>query len=164
MKRCNHYDVAFEELLRRLRRPYVAVNETRRALSQTASLKSIDFIVSSAQSQSLLVDVKGRRLSPGSRCWNNWTPEDDLTSLAQWEAVFGNSFRALLVFAYDITGPQKRAQHDLIWEIQGRRYAFYGVWADEYAQAKKVYSPRWNTVTVPAETFRRLRRPLLDLL
>lgn len=164
MKRSNHYDTAFEELLRRLRRPYVSVNETKRALLQEASLKSMDFIVTSQHAQTLLVDVKGRRLAPRSRCWENWASEDDIRSLTQWEQVFGSGSRGTLIFAYDVTAPHAVQQHDLAWEFQGRWYAFYGIWAQDYAQAMKSCSPRWKTVDLPHSEFRRLRWPLLDVL
>jgi hypothetical protein len=87
-KRTNHYDVAFEEYLRNLRTPYVAVDETRRALLSQASLKSMDFIVYSVRQRNLLVDVKGRRFPSGGESqnhqWENWATGDDLDSLLQW--------------------------------------------------------------------------------
>ena len=57
--RDNHYEAAFEEFLRVKQIPYVAVDETKRALLGDASLKSLDFIVSTALGVSWLVDVKG---------------------------------------------------------------------------------------------------------
>lgn len=163
-KRTNHYDVAFEQFLRQLRRPYVSVNETRRALVRDASLKSMDFIVYSGRTVNLLVDVKGRRFERGRRGWDSWTQAEDADSLLQWERVFGDGFRGLLVFAYDLASWKDNAAHPLVWEIRGHHYAFYGVWADEYVQAMKVCSPGWRTVDLPAADFRRLRRPLLELL
>ena len=163
-KRCNHYDVAFEQLLRLLRRPYVSVNENRRALMRDDSLKSMDFIVYSERVSNLLVDVKGRRSAPGRPRWENWTMAEDVDSLTRWEGVFGNGFRALFVFAYDLTGPQQAAQHSLIWELKGRRYAFYGVWADDYARAMRTRSASWQTVSLPQSEFQQLRQPLLDVL
>ena len=64
-QRSNHYDAAFEAYLRQLRTPHVVVDETRRALLQQASLKSMDFIVYSARKPNLLVDGKGRRFPSG---------------------------------------------------------------------------------------------------
>ena len=64
--RSNHYDAAFEAFLRQERRPYVAVDETKRALVPGSSLKSLDFIVYSLQGRNLLVDVKGRKFPSGS--------------------------------------------------------------------------------------------------
>ena len=106
-KRTNHYDVAFERFLRLLRRPYVAVDETRRALYRDSSLKSMDFVVYSESSTNLLIDVKGRRFPQRSCSWENWTMEDDIESLLEWERVFGTGFRSMLVFAYEVQTPGK---------------------------------------------------------
>jgi hypothetical protein len=163
-KRCNHYDVAFEQLLRLMRRPYVSVNETRRALTRDDSLKSMDFIVYSQQRANLLVDVKGRRFASGSRTWENWTMEEDVTSLMRWEDIFGSEFRALFVFAYELTELRGCQEHALTWELRGRRYAFYGVWARDYAGVMKKRSASWQTVGLPIREFRRICRPLLDVL
>ena len=67
MNRDNHYEAAFEEYLRARQVPYVAVDEARRTLAGDASLKSLDFIVSSSSGRSWLVDVKGRRFPSGEQ-------------------------------------------------------------------------------------------------
>jgi hypothetical protein len=172
--RSNHYDAAFEAFLRQERRPYVAVDETKRALVPGASLKSLDFIVYSVQGSNLLVDVKGRKFPSGSEtdagaaprghCWENWATAEDLSSMLQWEQVFGGAFRAALVFAYEIAHPRWRARHPSVWEFRNREYAFYGVWADEYAQAMRSRSPKWETVSLPMREFAGLRRPIRELL
>lgn len=156
--------MAFERLLRLIRRPYVSVNENRRALYQDSSLKSMDFVVYSQQSSNLLIDVKGRRVVPGSRTWENWTTSEDISSLMQWEQVFGNDFKGLLVFAYELTELRDLEPHSLVWDLRSRRYAFYGVWASDYARVMKPRSSSWQTVSVPASQFREIRQPLLDLL
>jgi len=166
--RSNHYDAAFEAYLRTGRTPYVAVDEARRALTADASLKSLDFIVYSQQGRNLLVDVKGRKFPTGAaglgQKWENWTEEDDLTSLLRWQQLFGGEFRAALVFAYEIAEPRWHAQHPQRWEFRQRTYAFYGVWADEYAEAMRDRSPAWETVSVPRRAFDGLRRPIAELL
>ncbi|MCA9074983.1 MAG: HYExAFE family protein [Planctomycetaceae bacterium] len=164
--RNNHYDVAFEELLRGQQIPYVSVDETKRALLNDASLKSMDFIVYSNQDHNLLVDVKGRRFPSGERGhrWENWATEDDISCLMQWQQVFGDGFRSLLVFAYHVTQPNVESEHDSLHTIRDRTYAFYGVWADEYGTAMKQRSPRWETVWLPAEEFRKLRSPISRFL
>lgn len=163
-KRSNHYDVAFERFLRLLRRPYVAVDETRRALYRDASLKSMDFVVYSASNSNLLIDVKGRRFPQGSRCWENWAMLDDISSLLEWEKVFGNGFRSMLVFAYEVSSPTEMEYHEVTWEFQSRRYAFYGVWARDYAEVMKTRSPSWQTVNLRASDYQKLRQPILSVL
>lgn len=165
--RSNHYDVAFEHLLRQIRRPYVAVNEAKRALAGEASLKSLDFIVYAPQATNLLVDVKGRRFptgGPHGHCWESWTDAEEIDSLVKWEQVFGLGFRSVLVFAYEIIDQRHLEKHSLWWEFRRRKYAFYGVYASDYAARMKRRSPRWETVSLPASAFREIRRPLLDLL
>ena len=166
--RNNHYDVAFEAFLRTLRTPYVAVDESRRARLAEASLKSFDFIVYSESTDNLLVDVKGRRFpttsASGRHCWENWATRDDLVSLLQWQQVFGGDFRPVLVFAYDVFDDRYHDQHPQRFAFRGRTYAFYGVSADDYAAEMVRRSPQWETVSLPAAEFRRLRRPIGDWL
>ncbi len=106
--RDNHYEAAFEEYLRTRGVPYVAVDEAKRSvLSDGASIKSLDFIVSSPGPVRWLVNVKGRRFPSGDiqkQYWKNWSTRDDLVSLAQWEQLFGPGFCGLFVFAYNILG------------------------------------------------------------
>jgi hypothetical protein len=51
-----------------------------------------------------------------------------------------------------------------VWEFRQRAYAFYGVWAEDYAQAMRSRSPSWETVSLPLKEFARLRRPIDELL
>lgn len=166
--RSNHYDVAFEQYLRHCTVPYVAVDETRRALVQHASLKSFDFIVQSGRGRNLLVDVKGRRFPyqtvSGHRKWENWATQDDLDSLRRWESVFGPEFRALLVFAYHLVDTRCTDELDGRFVYRQRTYSFYGVWADRYREAMRTRSPSWETVSLPSRIYSRLRAPLAEFL
>jgi hypothetical protein len=167
-QRHNHYDAAFEQFLRTARTPYVAVDEQRRALLQEASLKSMDFIVYSRRRPNLLVDVKGRRFPSGGEGgghkWENWATGDDLDSLLEWEQVFGDGFRAALVFAYHVVDPRLRTEFPAPFEHRQRLYAFYGVWVDEYRDAMRTRSASWETVSVPNRVYRELRLPITEFL
>lgn len=166
--RHNHYDAAFEAYLRDQRIPHVVVDEQRRSLLQSASLKSMDFIVHSPAGKNLLVDVKGRRFpsggEKGAHTWENWATEDDLASLQHWQVVFGSSFRAVLVFAYDIVQPRFLPRFESTFAFRDRHYAFYGVWVDEYEASKRTRSASWLTVSLSTAEFRRLRRPIAEFL
>ena len=165
-QRSNHYDAAFEELLRQSRIPYVCVDERRRALLADASLKSMDFIVYADGGANLLIDVKGRRFPSGSsgHRWESWATQDDVDCLRQWEQVFGGDFQSLLVFAYDVVDPRHRAEHASCFPFRGRTYAFYGVRVDEYGDVMRTRSRSWETVSLPAAEFRRLRTPIHEFL
>jgi hypothetical protein len=166
--RTNHYDVAFEALLRQRKTPYVAVDEGRRTVLRNATLKSMDFIVYSTQSHNLLVDVKGRRFPSGpdgaGHLWENWATREDLEALAEWRETFGPGFRGLLVFAYHVVEPRWESRHLRCFRFRRKAYAFYGVWADEYEAAMCRRSPRWDTVSLPVAEFRRLRAPVESYL
>lgn len=159
--RSNHYDAAFEAYLIATGRPYVAVDESRRAHLLSMSLKSMDFIVDGGEHR-LLLDVKGRRFSvghTGGQRWESWADADDVASLLRWEDVFGSQFQAAFVFAYWITDPESAQQHPLRFEHRGRLYAFYAVWVRDYARMMRQRSPKWRTVVLPSREFRALRRP-----
>jgi hypothetical protein len=170
--RSNHYDVAFEAYLRSRRTPYVSVDETRRALLEQASLKSMDFIVYSARRPNLLVDVKGRRFPSGDAAtghrWENWTTAEDLPALQTWQTVFGADFRAVLVFAYHVMGERAQSEFDSLFSFRDAQYAFYGVWVDDYREAMQMTSfcnstalrpiPTGNSTCLPIPSSRSCRR------
>jgi hypothetical protein len=165
--RANHYDQAFAAYLRHQRRPCVAVDESRRALAAAASLKSPDFIVSAGPRQQWLIDVKGRRFptgGDGGHLWESWVTRDDIESLLSWETAFGGQFRGLLLFAYDLATEAHHALHDDVWGFRERHYAFYAVSARDYSRVMRPRSASWETVSLPAAQFRRLRMPLARLL
>lgn len=168
MLKDNHYDVAFRAYLRELRIPHVTVDESRRALMRDQSLKSIDFIVSPPEKQSLLVDVKGRRFPSGrdgkGNQWENWVTEDDIDSLLHWQEIFGEGFRSALIFVYDLTDPKYASQFPETFVFRDRRYACCGVWADEYRNEMRERSASWGTVTLSRKTYHELRQPLSKLL
>ena len=165
--RNNHYEAAFEAYLRDRRVPYVAVDESRRALMSGGSLKSLDFIVSPLGVPSWLVDVKGRRFPSGDRhkqYWKNWSTRDDLRGLARWEQLFGDQFAPLLVFAYHLVGDRSPLPADELFAYRDRLYAFVAISLHHYAPHARPISERWDTVAMPASRFREAARSLDDLL
>ena len=168
VKRDNHYEAAFEAYLRTIEVPYVAVDELRRSLTADGqSIKNLDFIVTSPAGVSWLIDVKGRRFPSGEgqrHYWKNWSTNDDLKSLARWEALFGPSFAGLFVFAYNIVGDRAPLAEDRLFEYREALYGFVGVPLAAYVSTARPISPAWETVAVPTAQFRRLARPVDDFL
>lgn len=161
MKRDNHYERAFEAFLRDRGIPYVAVDEAKRALLGDRSLKSLDFIVSTGEG-SWLVDVKGRLFPSGEQkqYWKNWSTRDDLTSLTQWQRLFGGNFAAMFVFAYGVLGDRAPLPAERLFDYGGRRYGFVAIPLESYAAHARAISPRWDTVAMPTARFRELARPV----
>lgn len=168
--RDNHYEAAFEEYLRVLAVPYVAVDEARRTLLAGGSLKSLDFIVSpdggGDANRSWLVDVKGRRFPSGEQrmYWKNWSTRDDLRSLARWQELFGPGFESLLVFAYDVVGDRSPLAEEMIFEHRGHVYGFIAIRLADYAGHARLISPQWDTVAMPVSRFRERAVPMEELL
>jgi hypothetical protein len=111
--------------------------------------------------------VKGRRFPSGeiqNQYWKNWSTRDDLRSLAQWEELFGPSFRGLFVFAYDVLGNRAPLPAEELFDYRGSLYGFVAVPLFDYAAHARPISPRWDTWAMPAGDFRRLARPLVELL
>lgn len=166
--RDNHYESAFEAYLRSRNVPYVAVDEAKRSrLSNGASIKSLDFIVSAPGRITWLVDVKGRRFPSGettAQYWKNWSTRDDLSSLTHWERLFGETFRGLFVFAYAVLGDRAPLPAEQLFEHRGKLYGFVATLLSDYAAKAHQISPKWDTVAMPTAEFRRLARPLAELL
>ncbi len=159
----NHYEAAFEALLRERQSTYLPVDEAHRAMLGYGSLKSLDFILTARDGRNWLVDVKGRRFPAGRRqkqYWRNWSTLDDVDSLVQWEQAFGERFTGLFVFAYDVVGDRAPLPAEQLFPFRHRLYGFIGVRLHEYAQFATTLSPKWGTLSVPAATFRRLAEPL----
>lgn len=164
-KRDNHYEAAFEAFLRTHGVPYVAVDETRRALLAEDSLKSLDFIVSPPGGERWLVDVKGRRFpsGDGKHYWKNWSTQDDLRSLGQWQQLFGEGFRSLFVFAFDVVGPRAPLPPEQLFAFREHVYGFVGVAWDDYLAQARMISPKWETLAMSSRAFRGAARPVLEL-
>jgi hypothetical protein len=160
-KRDNHYEAAFEALLRRRQIAYVAVDEARRSLLADGSLKSLDFIVTARSGWTWLVDVKGRRFPSGHRrhYWKNWSTSEDVESLAQWEGLFGERFGGLLVFAYNVVGRRAPLPRDQLFEFRGALYGFVAIRRQDYVGLARPISRRWNTLAMPRARFRQLAAP-----
>ena len=167
-----HYEAAFEDYLRARGLPYVAVDETKKAIFADAAVKSFDFLVYSESGPNLLVDVKGRKFPddvPGkkrgaSRAWENWITRPDVEGLGKWEKVFGADFQAVLVFAYWLQGPPQRAPFQDVHLFRRNHYAFVGVTLAEYVTAAHPRSAKWQTITVPSARFATEARDIASFL
>ncbi len=167
MKSHIHYEAAFEDFLRKRQVPYVAVDEAKRAAFRDAKLKSFDFIVYSPRNTNWLVDIKGRRWAlrkgDGRPSWENWATQEDIDGLDQWQAVFGNGFAGLLLFAYWLDATVDPPA-EIVHEFHDQRYVFAGVALEDYREHARQRSPKWGTVHLATADYARLVRPIAELL
>jgi hypothetical protein len=155
-----HYEAAFEAFLRDRGIPCVAVDEAKKALFANAKLKSFDFVVYSKNGPNLLIDVKGRQVRDRStrKGFETWATEQDVNDLMQWEQVFGDGFKAMLIFIYWIEAPL--APETGMFEHRDRWYLLMGIDLAEYRNHMRRRSVKWETVALPVEDFRQLARPI----
>ena len=177
MNRGNHYETAFEAFLRELRLPYVAVDESKKALFSGSKLKSFDFVVYSRSGPNLLVDIKGRKAigdgGGAGASLQTWTNRQDVDDLSQWERIFGEGFKALFGFVFEVEpllapppGHFVHRQGEVgrpagAWE---RHYLMLCVDLCDYRNHMSRRSVRWDTVAMPMAEFRQLARPMRDWL
>ncbi len=157
MKRDNHYESAFETLLRQRALPYVAVNEAHRAAFAQMELKSFDFIVYLPRQRNLLVDIKGRKAKPGKKDWlfDPWVSREDIEALATWQEIFGKSFAATFVFAFWLSDFNHINMFEP-FQFREQYYRFFAIYLDDYRHYVKSRSPRWQTLTIPRKVFHEL--------
>lgn len=109
-----------------------------------------------------LIKILGRKFPSGQKApqyWRNWMKEDLLKSSLQWERWPGKKFRSLLVFAYEIVGEKSPIEQKLLFSYQGKSFAFVVIPAQVYRQYCKPLSPRWGTVSMSVNDFRKWGRP-----
>ena len=170
--RDNHYEAAFEDYLRCRGWPYVAVDESKKAIFAGAKIKSFDFLVYSSGRSNLLVDVKGRKFPDGvrgakrgaGRAWENWVTRDDVEGLSEWESVFGPDFQAVFVFAYWLQGPPQRAPFEDVHLFRRRHYAFVGILLTDYVTAARPRSAKWQTISMPGAALAKQARDVGSFL
>ena len=159
-----HYEAAFEDYIRSQGWPYIPVDEAKKAIFSGARIKSFDFLVYRPGHPAWLVDIKGRKFpydgKGGKRYWENWVTRADLDGLQQWAGVFGKGFEPVFVFVYWLVGQPQYDPSPEIPVFRGQYYALLCVSATEYAAQARTRSPKWDTVSVPRATFRKLIRPI----
>ncbi|MBY0456160.1 MAG: HYExAFE family protein [Gemmataceae bacterium] len=170
MKSDNHYELAFDAFLRERGCAVVPVVEARRSYLDANEVKSPDFLVVGQAETKLVVDVKGRKF-PGTakggkprHVWHNWCEREDVESLVKWSCKLGN-FQGVLAFVYDIA-----LEFELppctpdVFVFRGRVYLMRGVLVGDYRANMRTRSPRWGTVHLLSDDFRRIVRPITHFL
>src|SRR5262245_13091362 len=159
-----HYEAAFEDYLRQKGLPYIAVDEAKKALFAGAKLKSFDFVVYRPQGENLLVDVKGRKLSPKNGSLQNWATREDIDDLRQWQEIFGDGFSAMSLFIYPWHVRPETAPLKEMMLYQEKWYGTLGISVSDYREFMRPRSEAWGTVHLPSKEFRRLARPFEEWL
>jgi hypothetical protein len=164
----NHYERAFGNWLIDNGVKYIAVDEQKRAAFGRSDIKSFDYLLYPARGEIIVAEVKGRLFKgtsfaklTGFECW---VTTDDVDGLTQWQEVFGPSHTAAFVFSYRIKNIDVDFDGRDVYDFDGGRYIFFCVKLQDYRRYMKVRSPKWQTVTLPADKFRKCAVQMQNLL
>ena len=91
-------------------------------------------------------------------------PLEDIEGLAGWQQVFGPGHTAVFVFAYKIKKIDVDFDGRDVYDFAQNRYIFFCVKLDDYREFMKRRSPKWQTVTLPADKFRQCTVQMQKLL
>jgi len=155
----NEYERAFENWLIDSHVKYVSGREHKKSEFARLKVKSFDFLLYPPNQPKIIAEVKGRSFKgttlvklAGLECW---VTAGDVEGLARWQELLGPGHAAFFVFAYKIKNIDVDFDGRDIYDYAGRRYIFFGVRLDDYRKFMVRRSPKWRTVTLPAEDFRR---------
>lgn len=154
----NHYEKAFENWLIDNQIEYNTIDEHKRATFGHSDIKSFDFLLYPRDREIIIVELKGRKFRgtnlaklTGFECW---VTIDDVEGLTKWQQVLGTGHQAIFVFAYKIENIDVDFDGREVFDFNEDRYLFFCIKLDDYRRFMKRRSPKWQTVTLPAEKFR----------
>ena len=164
----NPYECAFENWLIDNHIQYILVDEHKRAAFVRCKVKSFDFLLYPHNGKVIIAEVKGRSFKgtslaklAGLECW---VTADDVSGLTIWQEVFGPDHQAVFVFAYKLKNIDIDFDGRDVYDFSQNRYLFFCVKLDDYRKFMKPRSPRWQTVTLPADKFRQCAVQASELL
>jgi hypothetical protein len=154
----NHYERAFENWLLDNRIPYARADEHKRSPFGRSDIKSFDFLVEAPGGRTIIAEVKGRTFKgislvkmAGFECW---VTAEDVDGLGKWQQILGDGHQAVFVFAYRIENIDVDFDGIDVLDFDNSRYLFFCVKLEDYRKFMKRRSPKWQTVTLPADKFR----------
>jgi hypothetical protein len=89
---------------------------------------------------------------------------EDIDGLVGWHRTLGSGYTGLFIFAYRADKIDVDFDGREVFDFDNGRYLFFAVHIDDYVRYMKQRSPRWRTVTIPAERFRECARMAGELL
>jgi hypothetical protein len=164
----NHYERAFENWLVDRRIPYVRADEHKRLGLPPQSVKNFDFLLYPPPDRKLIVEVKGRTFRgatlAGLKGFECWVTADDIESLRTWRQALGPDHEAVLVFAYRVAKMDVDFNGHSPFRYERERSLFFRIRLDDYCRHMRRRSPKWRTMTLPADKFRQYATDLSSLL
>jgi hypothetical protein len=163
----NLYEQAFECFLTENKIPFVWVDQSKRPEFFESSVKNFDFLLYPDSEHPVLVELKGRTFKgdslAGLKGLDGWATFEDVQALSQWLIRFRKdspAAQAFFVFAFRFANIDVETDGMGVYDWAEKRFLFLAIPLEKYAAAMKIRSPKWQTVTLPAEDFRQWAMPI----
>ena len=157
--RINHYEKAFANFLVDNHIQFTAIDERKRSIFGRSKIKSFDYLLYPPNQPIIVAEVKGRKFKGTSFAklagFDCLVTVDDVAGLIKWQKVFGQTHTAAFIFAYKIENIDVDLDGRDVYYFDGYRYVFFCIRLSDYRKFMKIRSPKWGTVTLPAEKFRQ---------
>ena len=164
----NHYERAFESWLIDNRIEYESVDEHKRTAFGHSDVKSFDFLLYLPSRPTVIAEVKGRKFKGTSLAklagFECWVTIEDIEGLTRWQRVFGGEHQAIFVFNYKTENIDVDFDGRDAFYFDANRYLFFCVKLEDYRRYMKRRSPKWRTVTLPADKFRQCAMQIGEFL
>jgi hypothetical protein len=164
----NHYELAFENWLIDNQIKYIPIDEHKQPNFTDGKVKSFDFLLYPLQKPKIMAEVKGRKFTGTTlekmTGFETWVTVEDVDGLVKWQRILGPAYRAVFIFVYLIKKIDVDFNGMEVFDFKADRYVFFTVKLDDYRRFMKRRSPKWQTVTLPADKFRRCAIQITDFL
>lgn len=164
----NHYEQAFGNWLIDNRIRHVKVDQQKRAAFGRLKLKSFDYLLYPQNQKIIIAEVKGKLFKGASLAnlgnMQCWVGTEDIDGLTHWQKLFGPDHIAVFIFAYKIQNVDVDLDGRDVYNFDSDRYIFFAVRLDDYRRFMKRRSPKWKTLTLPADKFRQCAVQMQNLL
>ena len=167
----NIYEQAFESYLAENKIPFIWVDQSKRPEFFESSVKNFDFLVYPETKSPILIELKGRTFKgdslAGLKGLDGWTTFEDVQALSQWLDYFCRDFsdtKAFFVFVFQFANIDVETDGWPVYDWGDKRLVLLAIPLEHYRDCMKVRSPKWQTVVLPAEDFRRHAIPMNELI
>jgi hypothetical protein len=186
----NIYEQVFACWLAENHIPFAPVDQTKRfrawnksAAAQAARMsfprrressdmiKNFDFLIRPDSPSPLLAEVKGRTFHgtslAGLKGLDGWVTFEDVAALSYWLDCFQKDkprATAVFVFIFRLEKVDVELDGLAAYHFDHERFLLLAIPLEQYRECMKPRSPKWQTVTAPADDFRRWAAPAEKLI
>ena len=169
-EQANLYEQAFECFLTENKLPFIWIDQSKCLEYSDGPVKNFDFLVNPESDSPILIELKGRTFKgtslAGLKGLDGWATFEDVQSLSHWWTQFRKqtSAAAFFVFAFRFANIDIETDGWDVYDYSGEQFLFMAIPLQKYADTMKIRSPKWQTVNLFMENFRKQAIPIEELL